>query len=281
MNLQEFKTLLSIPSKTYLEGRMVEYIVNKLSSIDGVNVIRDKHNNVYATKGTIGPDEFYPMFISHTDTVHNIINKIEVREEHLSLPYTFGKEFGDDPVLVLKAYDENGNPTGIGGDDKCGIFACIELIKQLDKVKLAFFVSEETGCHGSKLVNEEFLKDVGYCVQYDAPGNHLITYRCSGVELFDIEGGFFNRIIPVVTKSFGNEMLVQNHPYTDIKIIKEKSDFSCINLSCGYYNMHTKNEFISVDDVKKTIQSGLDIVKELGLKKYPFKITNNNNIINQ
>lgn len=269
MNIEDLKELLSVPSKTYQEGLMVDFIVKKLTEIEGVTVVRDEHNNVYATKGILNPEEYYPMFISHTDTVHNIVNKIEVREEQLVRPYTFGKEFEKNTVLSLKAYDENGDPTGIGGDDKCGIFICLELLKKLDKVKLAFFVSEETGCHGSKLVNTEFLKDVGYCVQYDAPGNHLITHICSGVELFDINGDFFKKIIKPITHSFGNEMMIQSHPYTDIKIIKEKSDFSCINISCGYYNMHTKNEFVSVDDVINSINVGVNIVKELGLKKYP------------
>jgi hypothetical protein len=37
-----------------------------------------------------------------------------------------------------------GKPTGIGGDDKCGVYACLELLKELPNLKAAFFVSEET-----------------------------------------------------------------------------------------------------------------------------------------
>jgi hypothetical protein len=66
-------------------------------------------------------------------------------------------------------------------------------------------------------------------------------------------------------------MLVQSHPYTDIMIIKQKSDVSCLNMSCGYYNMHTKNEFVCLYDVERAITAGLNLVKDLGLKKYEFK----------
>ena len=233
MNLNKFKELLSVPTKTYKESKMVEYLISTVGDMDGVTLTCDGHNNIYAVKGTLGEGEFYPMFISHTDTVHELVDLIDVKEEYLLRPYTFGKDFGQEQVLCLKAYDKDGRPTGIGGDDKCGIYICLELLSQLDKVKVAFFVSEETGCHGSKMVDKEFLKDVGYCTQYDAPGDHLISYSCMGTVLFDKDGEFFNTALRSITKGFGNEMMVQSHPYTDIMMIKQLSDLSCINMSCG------------------------------------------------
>ena len=271
MNLKKFKELLSVPSKTYQEEDMVEYICDELEKIHGVTFYRDNMMNIYATKGTLEEGEFYPMFIAHTDTVHNKIDKIVVKEEKLKRPYTFGKNFDDTLVDVLKAYDVNDLPTGIGGDDKCGIFICLELLKQLDKVKIGLFVSEETGCHGSSKCDENFLQDVGYITQYDAPGNHLITEICSGVRLFERDSEFFTKTSKVITESFKNEMLVQSHPYTDISQLKKKIDVSCINMSCGYYNMHSPQEFISIEDVKCAIEAGKNMVKELGHKKYEYQ----------
>jgi len=270
MNIEKFKELLSVPSKTYQEEDMVEYICNELDLIEGVTYYRDDMMNVYATKGVLEEDEFYPMFIAHTDTVHTKIDKIVVKEEKLKRPNTFGKTFDDTLVDVLKAYDEEGNPTGIGGDDKCGIFICLELLKQLDKVKIGLFVSEETGCHGSSKCDVSFLEDVGYITQYDAPGNHLITEICSGVRLFERESEFFEKSISVIESAFGNEMLIQSHPYTDVSQLKKKIDVSCINMSCGYYNMHTKEEFISIDDVERAIEAGKNMVFILGLNKYQY-----------
>jgi len=65
-------------------------------------------------------------------------------------------------------------------------------------------------------------------------------------------------------------MMVQSHPYTDIMMIKQLSDLSCINMSCGYYNMHTSNEFVCISDVVRAIEAGKNMVKDLGLKKYEF-----------
>lgn len=271
MNLNKFKELLSVPTKTYQEDKMVDYILSELSQFEGIKVEVDKYKNIYVTKGILNEGEYYPMFISHTDTVHSLVDEIIVKEEYLLRPYTFGKDFGSEQVLCLKAYDKNDNPTGIGGDDKCGIYICLELLNQLEKVKLAFFVSEETGCHGSKQINIDFLNDVGYCTQYDAPGDHLISYSCSGTVLFDTDGEFFKMAYNAITEGFKNEMLVQAHPYTDIMIVKQKSDLSCINISCGYYNMHTKNEFVCVNDVERAIIVGKNMVRKLGLKRYEFK----------
>jgi hypothetical protein len=62
----------------------------------------------------------------------------------------------------------------------------------------------------------------------------------------------------------------QSHPYTDVSQVKQKGDFSCINLSCGYYNMHTPNEFVVVDDVENSFNLALNIVKEFGYNKFEY-----------
>jgi hypothetical protein len=147
----------------------------------------------------------------------------------------------------------------------------LELLQQLDKVKIGLFVSEETGCHGSSKCDENFLQDVGYITQYDAPGNHLISEICSGVRLFERDSEFFIKTLGVIENAFGNEMLVQSHPYTDISQLKKKIDVCCINMSCGYYNMHSNQEFVSIEDVENAITAGLNMVKELGLKKYKYE----------
>ena len=78
MDINKFKELLSVPTKNYKESKMVEFLVNYLT-IEGYDWYRDEYNNVYVTKGTLDEGEFYPMFISHTDTVHELIDQINVK----------------------------------------------------------------------------------------------------------------------------------------------------------------------------------------------------------
>lgn len=268
--LNRLKDVLSVPTKTYNEGNMISYITNELDNIDGLTYYTDEMDNIYAQKGSLSENSFYPMFIAHTDTVHELVDEIIVEEELLEKPPTFGRTFTEELNLSLKGYTSNDIPTGIGGDDKCGVFLALELLRTLDCVKVGLFVSEETGCHGSRECDLNFLEDVGYAIQFDAPGNHLITEVCSGVRLFEKDGEFIEKIKPIFESTMGVEPYLQSHPYTDVSQIKMKGDFSCINFSCGYYNMHSSSEFVVVKDVEDSFNLALNIVKELGYKKYGF-----------
>jgi tripeptide aminopeptidase len=268
--LERLKEVLSVPTKTYKEENMVEYLRNILKTMPDVEYYTDEMNNVYATKGKLEDGEFYPMFIAHTDTVHELVDKIVVREEILVKPTTFGHKYDNKEFLSLKGYTSNGKPTGIGGDDKCGVFIALELLRILPKLKIGLFVSEETGCHGSSRCDLNFLSDVGYAIQFDAPGNNLITKICSGTALYEENGEFINIVKPLFEKTMGVIADEQSHPYTDVSQIKRKGDFSCINLSCGYYNMHSSNEFVVVSDVDKAINFAVEAVSQLGLKKYKY-----------
>jgi putative aminopeptidase FrvX len=133
------KKVLSVPSKTYREDLMIDFITTWLEK-NNIPFYVDQFYNIYATKQTDKDIEYFPCVVSHTDTVHNI-DSINVVEEMLP-------NAQNEIKLSLKAYNNDGNPTGIGGDDKCGIFGCLELLKELPNLKAAFFVAEETGCKG-------------------------------------------------------------------------------------------------------------------------------------
>ena len=169
--------------------------------------------------------------------------------------------------LALKAYNDQGQPTGIGGDDKAGVFACLTLLKELPFLKAAFFVSEETGCHGSQKANTKFFENVGYVIQFDAPENWMITERCFGQVLFDRNSEFFEVCDKVLSEGMVREdMDYMTHPYTDVWALRSKFDFSCINFSIGYYNYHTKNEYVVVEDVYNGINMGRKMIENLGYK---------------
>ena len=259
-NLELLKSVLRVPTATYHEEKMVAFLVNWLTE-NNIEHYVDQHNNVYATKQESQdlPEDFYfPCVISHTDTVHGL-NDINIREEMLP---NAQKEI----KLSYKAYDNDGDPTGIGGDDKCGVFACLTLLKELPYVKAAFFVSEETGCHGSMKADPTFFENVGYGIQFDAPENWMITEKCFGQVLFDRETEFFDACDEVLTEGMGDRMRYMVHPYTDVYALRGKFDFSCINFSIGYYQYHTSHEYVVVEDVINGIDMGKKMIDKLGNK---------------
>jgi len=258
---QLLKDILSIPTKTFKEDLMINFLVDYLTK-NGYLFFLDGMRNIYVTKQTDENVEFFPCVVAHTDTVHQI-NVINIREEEL--PNDLGEN-----KFALKGYDDNGRPSGIGGDDKCGVFTCLELLKELPNLKVAFFVAEETGCHGSKQADEEFFSNVGYAIQFDAPGNWMVSEFCMGVQLFSRDSKFFKICDEVLTGTFNPDRKYQSHPYTDVYALKQKFDFSCINFAIGYYNYHTANEYVIVEDVYNGVKTGKEMIERLGCEKHQF-----------
>jgi putative aminopeptidase FrvX len=260
-NYELLKSVLSVPSKTYQEEQMVDFITNWLTE-NNIPFFVDGMSNIYATKQTDENIEYFPCVVAHTDTVHNI-DTINVREGLLPNAQNQMKP-------SLKAYNDDGDPTGIGGDDKCGIYACLELLKELPNLKASFFVSEETGCHGSRRADKNFFKNVGYAIQFDAPGNWMVSEFCMGVQLFDRTTEFFTSCDEVLTEGFDKRQKYQSHPYTDVYALKQLFDFSCINFAIGYYNYHTPNEYVIIEDVYSGIETGKKMIEKLGYVKHSF-----------
>jgi di/tripeptidase len=258
-NYELLKEVLSVPTKTYKEDLMIQFIADWLTE-NNIPFYVDEMYNIYATKQTDENIEYFPCVISHTDTVHTI-DTINVVEE--MLPNAQGEI-----KLSLKAYNNEGNPTGIGGDDKCGVYGCLELLKELPNLKAAFFVSEETGCHGSKKADPEFFKNVGYAIQFDAPENNMISEYLMSKKMFDRDSEFFRVGGELITEHFPADTQYHKHPYTDIYMVNQLFNIPCFNISIGYYRYHTPNEYVVVEDTYNGIKVGKLMIEGLGYTKH-------------
>lgn len=255
-NYDLLKTILAVPTKTYQEDLMIEFLDNYLTEQNIPHYV-DDYGNVYATKTSERfQNQVFPCVIAHTDTVHNLVDQIIVEE-------FIGKDRQQRSKTCLKGVNSKGKPTGIGGDDKCGIFGGLTILMDLPHVKVAFFVSEETGCHGSKNSDPEFFKNVGYTIQLDAPENYMISEVCSGVRLFDRNSDFFSKVNPIITEMMIDAQYMY-HPYTDVSQMVLKHGLTSINISCGYYNYHTANEYIVLDDLYNSIEVAKRMIESLG-----------------
>lgn len=255
--IEHLREVLSIPTKTYQEDLMIEYLVEYLKTKE-YNYTVQENGNIYVTKGE---SEFYPCVIAHTDTVHPI-TEMEVKEElHPNLYGVLKPSF--------KAYHKvTGRPVGIGGDDKCGVYACLDLLEQLPILKVALFVSEETGCHGSRKADPEFFSNVGYAIQFDGPESYMVTEYCMGVKLFDRDSEFFDKASPILEQFIGKDLEYMKHPYTDVSQIAAKFNIACLNVSCGYFDYHTPHEYVVIEDLFNSIEMGKSLIETLGYNKY-------------
>ena len=178
------------------------------------------------------------MLIAHLDTVH----EKPVRDICLS---------ADKNILM--------SPQGIGGDDRCGVFALVK-IHQLSKIKpwLLFTCEEEVGGLGAKkfcfahqqhqLPND--LDNLKFLIELDRKGkNDAVFYNCDNPD--------FEKYIA------GKGFKTAQGSFSDISVIAPELRVAAVNLSSGYYNAHTLHEYINRAELDDTICKVVDIISDV------------------
>lgn len=219
--------LLSVQSESYGSDDMEQFIMEYLDSIN-VNYEYDKHQNIYAVI-----DPHLPFAVAHMDTVHKIFKGNLVPVEI------------DGNITGMN--DRTMTQSGIGGDDKCGIYAALVLLTE-GLCNAAFFVDEEVGCKGSNKADLSYFKHTPYVLQADRRGNSDFITDISGA----ISSQAFQSAIKPYVKEhgykFGWGMMTDVEALSDLGI-----GVSVANMSCGYYNPHMDNEYINIQDLENCI----------------------------
>jgi tripeptide aminopeptidase len=228
---------------------MVQFAKDHADRIPNTTVHIDKYNNVFIRRGTA---DFYPCVSSHIDSVHPVSRKFALQQSG----------------STLTAVDERGKQVGFGGDDKTGVYICLEMLQRFDNICVALFSAEEIGCQGARKIEASLFDNVGYLMEFDCPARDMMSYTSGGVRLFDNHGDFIHAALPVLN-TFGISKW-QHHPYSDVLAIRKRFDFSCFNLSSGYYNWHRSNECVKIADTGNSLEMADALVRALGEKRYEF-----------
>jgi hypothetical protein len=205
------------------------------------------NGNIYVTKGH---STRFPCVVAHTDTVHELVQDLTVIQ------------VGDNLTGFNAVEMEQ---TGIGGDDKVGIYIALECLEKFDNIKAAFFRDEEVGCQGSYLAKESFFNDCGYVLQCDRQMNEDFITVASGVVLSSKK---FQKDISPIIKPYGYG-LHKNGMMTDVMALKDLGiPLSMANIACGYYNPHCENEYVNLDDVENCLDMVQEIIRAFEGKYY-------------
>lgn len=219
-----YPEFISICKPTQMELKSI--LANKLLEAGYTDVISGD-GYVYA-KGTL------PVLLTaHMDTVHKV------------------------PVIdFYEYYDEEkkrhiiSSPQGIGGDDRCGVYMILEIIKT-HKCSVLFCEDEEIGGIGSgKFCKTEFMVDLEsmkYLIELDRRDDtDAVFYDCDNPD--------FTKFIETHTgykDAFGS--------FSDIGNLSPACKVASVNLSCGYHNAHSTSEYVVMEEMYRTI----DVVKKL------------------
>jgi hypothetical protein len=165
--------------------------------------------------------DFPVLLVAHMDTVHK------------ELPQT---------ILYNKKTDSLSSPQGIGGDDRCGVYMVLEVVKAFN-CSVLFCEDEEIGGVGAeKFIRTDLAKtlEFNYMLEFDRKGsNDAVFYDCANDE--------FEAFI---TKEFYKTAWGS---FSDISVLAPFFECAAVNLSCGYYNAHTTNEYVVISEMQESI----------------------------
>ena len=254
---------MSVPTYSKFEYHMVSFIVH-WAMRNQVKYEFDGFGNLYLTKGELRDGEYYPCVTSHLDTVQ--IGHIPYINAMIPLSLKIDEnEYGQHELYV----DDAEEKVGIGSDDKSGICICLSIFNYFDKLKACFFLEEEIGCNGSNRLDENWFKDVGYVIGFDSPDLYRAAWSCQGVKLFSYD--FYEKYMKDVCDAWGlTKGCFFSEPYTDVKLIREKTGIICMNFGNGGYNAHNMGgpEYCIIEDMDQACGMGIDLIDSIGLTRH-------------
>lgn len=190
------------------------------------------------------PGEAPIMLIAHLDTVHK-----------------------DCVKQICKT--QNGNilmsPQGIGGDDRCGVFALVKAHNAAKKKPwLLFTCDEEAGGIGANTFCTHHgegklpkgLDDLKMLVEIDRKGEKDAVY-------YDCANDAFEKYI--TSKGFETQW----GSFSDISVIAPELGTAAVNLSSGYYNAHTFHEYINRNHLNVTIKKVGTMIADAAQERFP------------
>ena len=188
------------------------------------------HNDVTVGDGFVFAKGTIPvLLVAHMDTVHDL------------LPDLIVYDFEKDAISCAE---------GIGGDDRCGIYMILEIVKNYN-CSVLFCEDEENGGIGAKkFIQTDLAKELefNYAIELDRKGsNDAVFYDCDNEEFEEF-----------ITKDFYKTAYGS---FSDISVVAPFLKCAAVNLSCGYYNAHHTNEYVVLGEMERGIEEVCKILE--------------------
>lgn len=152
---------------------------------------------------------------------------------------------------VVKVDGRMSSPQGIGGDDRCGIFIIANLIKTQHCSVLLCEDEEVGGVGAGKFARTEYIKNLGvnFMIEFDRKGNNdAVFYSCDNKDF-----------TAHVLDNTGFKEAIGS--FSDISVLMPASKLCGVNLSSGYYNAHTPNEYVLYEEMFDTLNAAKALIE--------------------
>lgn len=203
------------------------------------NKLRETHETVISEDGFVYAQGKFPvLLVAHIDTVHDKL-----------------------PTKIVYDNGKMSSPNGIGGDDRCGIYMILEIIKKYH-CSVLFCEDEEIGCVGAEkftksTMTDELVGTFNYIIEFDRKGNNdAVFYECDNIDFENF-----------ITKEFYK---TAHGSFSDICTVAPFLKAAAVNLSCGYYKAHTKDEYIVLEEMETSIKEAMKILARTTDEKFKY-----------
>jgi len=235
------------------QRRVSEYVEGMLCTL-GRPYTKDGKGNIYSDPD---PSVRKPWLVGHMDTVH----RTHVDDQPLTIVESNGWL-----MAVWNGKDGKSAPrqTGIGGDDKCGVWAALEAA-QWEKyaggkpVGLFFPVDEEIGCVGSNYAvskHKDRFASATCFLQLDRREYGDAIQRTNGCDVWSPE---FRALLETLMPSHG--MQPNYGSSTDIGVLGPACGVPAINIGSGYHNPHSDVETVNIREATRALNFALHLVE--------------------
>ena len=165
---------------------------------------------------------------------------------------------------VYETDDKIYSPEGIGGDDRCGIFIIMNIVREIKCSVLLCEDEEKGGIGAHKFIKATYkgvdeknepididyidTLDVNYMIEFDRRGNSdAVFYSCDNKNFTDfvIDATGF-------TKETGT--------YSDISTLMPAAHIAGVNLSSGYYKAHSTDEYVVYEEMMDTVEVAKELI---------------------
>lgn len=188
--------------------------------------VKNKSGFLYA-KGNIPV-----MLVAHLDTVHQ-------------------QQCTPNNIFINCTNDIITSTVGIGGDDRCGVYMIMEILKTTNLRPYILFVEdEEIGSLGAKEFVKRYNKtnlSLNFIIELDRRGSEDSVY-------YDLDNIDFEDYI----NKFGFTTALGS--FTDICVLCPNLDCAGVNLSCGYYKEHQNEHYVVFSEMYNNIQKVISIL---------------------
>lgn len=242
--------LLYISGVSGDEDKVAKYLTREMESLNPDDFYVDSYGNLH-TKFIMGDGNGATIHLnSHMDTVA----KCEA-DKRITI-----SESG-----VYRAINSDGQYGVLGADDRAGIATILTILNFKDlldfngTIKVSFYREEEIGCVGSSNSDLGFLKDVDFSITFDRHGSSDIVIGGMGQPFACDEVGVW---LDDLSRKQGFEFTPCEGGISDACTVSE-TGVNAINLSVGYYNEHTTNEYLVFDELHTSMRFGFEIISDL------------------